>query len=174
MKKTYAQLKRDANSGRLSLEMIQRGDGGNIPERLKGIRKVIKAKSYGLVLRNADGMESDLQIRRAALVEYDDEYLTIYNWGLRDYTPEEKAALDEWTAITETPEYIERSNVDALTDGSSTYWQMVGFFEKKGLPNLAHEDLSKYGSSRDYTSGMMRDLNVRGSVELKYRVYLEN
>ncbi len=52
MKKlTLADLKRDAKSGRLRLEFVERY-GKEIPEHLQGIREVIGANSVCIKLRN--------------------------------------------------------------------------------------------------------------------------
>lgn len=65
---TLAELKRNANSGKMKLELIERyGEtGDDIIERLRGIRKVLRANTVGLILENLDGAESELRIKEQA------------------------------------------------------------------------------------------------------------
>lgn len=71
-KKTLADLKRDAASGKIAFELIERyGKTGNeLPERLRGIRLVQSV---------------------ASLIEYTEDTLTVYSAGERSLTDEERA-----------------------------------------------------------------------------------
>ena len=79
---TLAQLKRDADSGRMSVMLLWRfGKTGNdIPREMRGVRKVFRANSVGLVLE-FNGKESTLYTDSAKLVEYDGKTLTFYRAG---------------------------------------------------------------------------------------------
>ena len=52
--KTVAELKRDANGGKMSLEMIEwyGKTGDEIRETLRGIRKVLRANTVAIILLN--------------------------------------------------------------------------------------------------------------------------
>ena len=78
--KTLTDLKRDASSGRLSLELYAwHGKTGNgIPERIRGVRKVSGVNTVCLKLLSADGTESELRFVRAKLMDYDDKSLIIF------------------------------------------------------------------------------------------------
>lgn len=173
MKKSLSQLKRDAKAGVLKMELIERygQTGDEIPERLRGVRPVIGANTTCIFFRNANGSKSDLPISRAALVDYDDDTLTVYCFGEREMTPEEKAVMDAWKQIADSDEYKARARVDILSDGSSTFYQKKWFFEKRGFPWMTGwESLAKYGKSYNPNTGLVKDVNVRGDVQLKYRI----
>ena len=74
-----ADLKRDAASGKIKLELVERygKTGEEIPERIRGIRTVSKINTVAIFLANADGVESELRFDSAKLVEYDGKSLTI-------------------------------------------------------------------------------------------------
>lgn len=90
--KTLAELRRDARSGKMSMEMLEwyGKTGEDIKANLRGIRKVEGANSVALLLRNNEGNISELRVQYATLVEYDGENLTVYAAGFRDLTEEEK------------------------------------------------------------------------------------
>jgi len=168
---TYADLKRDAKSGKLTAELVERFGSSAIIERLRGIRPIVDANSVGIKFRNADGSISECRIERAKLCEYTGDELIVYNYGLRDLTPEEQVVMDQWKAVTETERYKRQSEIDALSDGSSTYWQGVAFFEKCNMAYLYRDDMDKYHKKFDYRTGRVWDKNVRGDVVLRYKVY---
>lgn len=163
--KSYAELKREVGS--LEFRMVYRF-GSNIPERLQGWRKGIRSNSTGIYMRNSEGKESMLAIKSAQLVEYDGEKLIIYGAGLRDLTEQERRIMDEWQKISEEKEFKERAEYDALTDGSSTYWQEKFFFEKHDALYLMGQE--QRGCMYDYNTGKIRDNKVKGNIELQYEV----
>ena len=67
--KTVAELKRDANGGKMSLEMIEwyGKTGDEIKETLRGIRKVLRANTVAIILLNRDGNESEMRLNSAKL-----------------------------------------------------------------------------------------------------------
>lgn len=105
---TLAQLKRDADSGRMSVMLLWRfGKTGNdIPREMRGVRKVFRANSVGLVLE-FNGKESTLYTDSAKLVEYDGKTLTFYRAGYRSPTAEERFVLNTWKTMED--EYIKKN-----------------------------------------------------------------
>lgn len=163
--KTLAELKRDANSGRMSAVLIEHygHTGDDIPERLRGRRKAVRTNSIALFFQNCDGKESELRFRSANLVEYDGNTLTVYEAGIRDLTEEEKAVLAEWKRIED--EYT------AKNPWSDTYWKRKDYFANCSCPWLAGHDTIR-GKRYQY-DGKVRDNAVKGTVILKYDVYME-
>ena len=116
---TIAGLKRDANTGALFGELVFRfgACGEEIPERLKGKRRLVRSNSVGVFFQNADGAESELRLPRKNLFEYSGDCLRIYSPGLRDLTDDERALLSTWKKKeAEYPDYM------------NTYWPMKSFF----------------------------------------------
>lgn len=167
-KKTLADLKRDANTGKMSLFMLEwHGNvGEKIPARCKGIRKVLKANSVGLIVAinnvpTNGRTESTLHIESAKLVDYDGEYLTYYATGMREPTKEELAVREEWLRINE--EYCRRNPM------GDNYYQMMQYFSQSKYPYMS--GLNKVnGKEYLHHNGMVVDKAVRGHVMLKYRV----
>ena len=93
--RTLADLKREAASGKIRFEMVERyGETGDaIPERCRGIRTVEKVNTVAILLKTADGIISELRFDSAKLVEYDGKNLTIFERGERELTEQEKTIL---------------------------------------------------------------------------------
>ena len=170
--KTLADLKRDARSEKLSGEMVYRY-GDEIPEKLKGKRKIIDANSVAIFFLNNDGRKSELHLESASLTEYDGDTLTIYIAGLRDLNEEEKKVMDEWKKITDTKEYRDQATTDLLTDGSSTYWNEKSFFENRDMLYLMGCETIR-GQRLDFNTNKIRDNKVKGDKILQYKIYKEN
>lgn len=175
--KTRAQLFRDAKSGSLSLLMTKRF-GENPPLHMAKKRKVIGANTVSLKLQNENGKISTLDIPKASLVEYTDNELIIYNYGYRKPTAKEQKILDEWNEIKNTKDYQERSNIDILNDGSSTYWQEKRFFEDNNAEYLMGFERQKgccldFNRQNDGKPDFISDESVKGEPILKYKVYME-
>lgn len=102
--KTLADFKRDAASGKIKLEMVERfgKTGEEIPERCRGIRTIQSVNTVKIVLETADGLTSSLAFPPAKLIEYDGKSLTIYESGERDLTEQERKVLADWQKIEET------------------------------------------------------------------------
>ena len=165
---TLAQLKRDAKSGTLKAEMVYRF-GEDIPERLQGVRDIVGANSVAIFFRNADGRKSELQIKRASLVEYSGDKLTTYRAGKRELNAKEKAVMDAWHEVTETQRYKDQAYADAMTDGSSTYYQEKAFFESRGFGYLRGFDY-EHGCKYDWNTGKVIDESIKGEVEIEYKI----
>lgn len=170
MKKTLAQLKRDAKSGNFSAEMIYRF-GEDIPPKLQGIRKMVDANSVAIFFLNNDGKKSELQIKRAALIDYTDDKLIFYGIGVRPLTEAEQKAIDRWCAIEKENE--EQLRLDILTDGNTMFWKKKRFFADNGMSYLMSYSLDEYGATPVYDENGIcgiRDINVRGEKEIEYKI----
>jgi hypothetical protein len=161
--KTLTQLKRDAKSGKVFAEMIIRQGTTDIPESLKGKRKIVDANSVGITFLNNNGKKSELRIESASLVEYDDNSLTIYDPGLRELTVDEQAIFDKW----ELKKDRKQEEVDALTDGSTSYWQQKHFFIDAGYEYLLGTE-KKQGKKYDWNTKKVYDNSIKGNVSMKY------
>lgn len=161
--KTLAELKREANSGKITLEIVYRY-GKEIPERIQGERKIAKVNTVGMVLVKADGTESRLELGAASLIEYDGETLTIYDPGKRELTAEEQAIYNGWLSKQEE---IIKNNPFA-----DTYWQEIGYYEQhKGFEYLRGCD--KVRGKRLTHQGrkpIILDDKIKGEKALQYIV----
>lgn len=176
MKKSLAQLKRDAKAGGLVMELVEHfgRTGDQIPPRLRGPRPLVDANSVSVFFLNADGKKSACDIARASLVDYDDEGLTVYRFGHRPLTGAEAAALAEWEEIRQSKQYQDQSYADAMTDGSSTYWWWKSFWSKKDMEYMSCFDTTAgHGRYYDAAINEVWDLNVRGEAILRYRIVRE-
>ena len=171
-RKSLAQLKRDAKSRTVYMECVNHfgSTGDAIPERLRGPRPLYDANSRALFFVNADGSLSELQIYRAALVDYTSQGLTVYRIGNRPLTEAEQKAYDEWQAIASTDEYKRQAEIDCLSDGTQTYWQQVRFYEERDMRYMMGCGIDKYGKEYDFNTHTIRDKNVRGKVDIEYRI----
>lgn len=158
---TYAELKRMADSGEYVAQMTYRY-GADIPERLQGWRKIVKSKSSGLVLQNADGRPSDLRIDSAKLVDFDGETLRIYGPGLRDLTEDEKAILQ-----------AEKATVEACMKDhpfGEPYYDRVRFYrDHKDYEYLAGWDVVR-GKKYFAYKNQVQDNSIKGCLELAYQI----
>lgn len=162
--KTLADLKRDATSGKIKFELIERyGETGDkIPERCRGIRTVKKVNSVGILLETADGKTSELKFCPAKLIEYDGKTLIIYQAGTRELNEMEKLILAKWER--ELKEY------ESKNPYGNTYWKMKEFFDKNNCPCPYLTGWEKI-SGKQYTNGKVADDSIKGKVVLKYNIY---
>ena len=163
--KTVAELKRNANTGTMKLELIEwYGKTNNdIPERLQGIRKVKKANSVAIILINNNGDNSELRLDCGAkLIDYDGEYLALYEAGEREVNEQEKNILAEAKKIYD-------KYADTYNGG---YWQVKDFYRECDCPWM--EGTEKINGKKYQTyNGKVRDNSIKGEAILKYRVYME-
>lgn len=165
--KTLAQFKRDAASGKMSLELFERYGSADFPDRLKGVRKVTKINSVEITIVNQKGDGSFMRFGSASLMEYDGDTLVMYNPGYRDLTEQEEAILAEWKKIQD--DYMARNPY------SDCYWKMKDYFKNCPCPWLAGFETvrgKKLVYERD-NKRMIRDNAIKGDAVLKYRVYME-
>ena len=161
--KTLAELKRDAKSGNLFAEMIEFHGSKEIPERIRGKRKIVDANSVGISFLNADGKKSELRIEAASLVEYNNENIIVYEAGLRDLTVDEQTMFDKW----ELKRDRKQEEIDMLSDGSTSYWSERLFFRDVGYEYLLGCEKSQ-GKKYDFNTKKVYDNKIRGNVSLKY------
>lgn len=166
---TLAQLKRDAKSGKLYGEMTERFGSTEIPERIGGRRKIVDANSVGITFLNADGKKSECGIDRAALVEYTGDSLTVFQPGYRDLNVDEIRVMNGWKKIKDTDDYKMQSEIDALSDGFSTYWQEKAYYHNAGKMYLMGFE-EQFGCKYDFNTGKIRDKSIKGDAILKYKI----
>lgn len=168
--KTLAELKRDAASGNMSLELIERfgQTGEEIKSTMRGVRKVVGCNTVAISLLNHDGNISELRFGSAKLIEYDGDVqtLTIYAAGHRELTDEEQALLDEWKAIED--KYVKENPY------SDTYWKHKSFFASSACPWLSGFETVR-GKYMEFVNGrnMIRDNAIKGEAVLKYKVHMK-
>ena len=159
--KTMAELKREANSGKMALELVERYGSTEIIDRLKGVRPVIKANSVGLILRNADGQESHMDIKKASLMEYDGETLKIYAPGTRPLNASETATLEKANKA--------RRDYEACYNGADGYYIYKRAIMESPFPYLVGD--SKKGCRYDSYRKQIFDDTIKGDAILVYKVY---
>ena len=81
----------------------------------------------------------------------------------------ERKVMDEWNRISSTPEFKERGRVDALTDGSSTYYEKVAFFRKAGMEYLMGNERQR-GLKYDSYLMKVQDDSIKGEVGMRYEI----
>ena len=175
MEKSVAQLKRDANSGNLSLVLISRFGDSNIKPELSGTRKVLKANSTSVIISKDGGRCSYLDLPRASLVEYRDDCLTIYEPALRNLEPFELNILAKLKDYKLTPEFKRLEEIDCATDTNFAYYEEIKFFNKyfpKYIYLMGHE--KQNGQIFDFNTQKIKDENLKGKIALRYDVYLNN
>lgn len=168
--KTLADLKRDAKTGTLEGKFTFHSmwqDG--LPERLQGWRRLVDSNSVAIFFQNADGKKSELRLEKSTLVEYDGNSLTVYFAGYRDLNEAERRVMEEWNRIANTPDFKERGRVDALTDGSSTYYEKVSYFRKAGMEYLMGLEKQR-GLKYDNYLMKVQDDSIKGEVGMRYEI----
>lgn len=165
--KTLAELKRNANTGSMVLEMTERYGNTDLPERLRGRRKVTGANTVALKLRNADGAESEMRFGSASLIEYTDNALIIYNAGYRELTDEE---MEELNRAKE-----ERERYQKEYPYCDSFWHMKAFWKASKYPWLYDCGELKQGKMLRHTKDgdRIQDNAIKGDAILKYNVYFE-
>lgn len=165
-KKTLADLKRDAESGKIAFELVERYGKtvGEIPERLQGIRLVQSVNTVSIYLVNHNGQISCFDYKPASLIEYTEDTLTVYSAGERSLTDEERNILNRWKEIQ-----YEYEKVNPYSD---VYWKKKAFF---------YDEYPKYrylagfekccGKRFKYSSETVLDDRIKGKAILKYKIY---
>ena len=161
---SFAQLRRDALSGHMALELVERYGKKAEQSVICPVCKVETKSIY--ILR--DGKESWIHMPYASLVYYDGRVLEVYAAGLRDLTTVEKKVMEGWKEITSTESYKSAAMSDVYSDGSSTYYKQERYFRDSPCPYLFYDDGSK---KLDMKTGKVRDSKIKGMLELKYIVH---
>ena len=162
---SLAQLKRDAGSGRMSVMLLWRfGKTGNdIPKEMRGVRKVYRANSVGLVLELND-KESTLYTDSAKLVAYDGKTLTIYRAGYRAPTVEERYVLNTW--LSKETAYYQNNPF------GNCYGIRKDYFASSTCPWM--DGINKIRGKQYYPGkDKVLDYSVRGEMILRYEVYMD-
>ncbi|MCI9290285.1 MAG: hypothetical protein HFE32_00600 [Clostridia bacterium] len=168
--KTLAELKREAKSGILEGKFIHHSQfGANLPKRLQGWRKLIDSNSVAIYFLTSDGKKSELRLDKASLVDYDGQTLTIFNAGYRDLTEEEKYVMNVWKEKSSTSQFKAQEELDALSDGSSTYWAKVFYFRKVGYEYLMGFNKQR-GMKYDTIMGKVQDDKIKGTICMQYQI----
>lgn len=157
---TLSAFKRDAASGKISLELLERY-GDEIPEKMRGIRKISKVNTVGVSLVNEHGEESELRFGSAKLIDYDGKFLTVYEPGQREPTEEEKKVLDKWNAKAE-----KRLKENPFAE---IYWTKKDYFANSSCPWMSGHETVK--GKRYLYNGKVLDKSIRGKQILKYAVH---
>lgn len=164
MAMTLADIKRKANSGNMFLELVEwKGKQGNdIPERIRGLREVLRANSVGLILKTNSGEESSLDILSAKLVECDGDVLTVFEPAHRALTAKERNLLNQWKEFEQ-----DYWNKNPFGNGPWIYRKK--FFKDHGYQYL---DGYKVVQGKKYLQheDKVYDTQVRGNVVCKYNV----
>ena len=163
-KLTLAQFKRDAQTGHMGLELLERYGK---KESTRIICPVIKVQQRGVCLKRND-RESYLAIPFASLIEYDGAYLKVYDKGKRDLNELEQKVMNGWKQIANTPEFKKREEYDLISDGSSTYYQKKFYFYNSSCPYLFTDTERLSYSIED---NKVRDSKIKGKCILKYKVH---
>ena len=169
---TLAQLKRDAKDGKISLELLPMGIWKNgVPDRIKGVRKTCGANSVAIFLERSDGKGmSECGISRASLIDYNDDYLTLYYPGYREPNKDEQKCFDEWKNVEQTERYQKNLEYDVLTDYNQCYYEKERFFKERHMEYLLGFNKHK-GMKWDWNKKLISDENIKGDICLKYKVY---
>ena len=171
--KTLADLKREADTGKMYLQLINRfGSPDNVRGTQKELRRVVSVITVGIKLMDSTGKTSSLDLVSASLVEYDGITLKTFGPGLRPLNADEQSVMDEWNKICNTDEYKHQAEIDMISDGSTTFWQQKAFFSKAGYDYLFFAD-SKSSKHYDFNTKLIRDNKIRGDCELEYNVVFQ-
>lgn len=161
---TLAQFKRDASSGHMGLELLERY-GKKIDKPV--IVPVVKVQTNGVYLKRGNN-ESFLDYPFASLFEYTGDMLKVYEAGKREPNELEQCILNNWKKVESHPEFQQRARVDALTDGMSTWYQQKAFFDNSACPYLFTR---KNGMEYDRRTGKVIDPKIKGECVLVYKVH---
>jgi len=160
--KTLAELKRDAQTGRMILTLTERYGSTDIIERLQGDRPVVGVNTVALKLMNKDGQTSELRLDNAKLTEYDGDTLTIYNPAYRDLTDNETKVLV--SARAKRDEYDKQ-----YPFGNGGYWLQKDYIAKSDCPWMEGYDFIK-GKKYDQSRNKVVDKSIKGDAILRYKV----
>ena len=165
--KTLAELKRDAASGKLKLELVERfgKTGESIPERLRGIRSAVGVNTVAIKLQNGNGEVSELRLPRSSLMSYDGKTLTVYQPGLRAVTDGEREVLRGADAA--------KASYERQYSGSDPYYKLVRYYAESPCPWMRPYGDEKQGKRYDAQKDKVLDRSVKGEVALRYLVHAD-
>lgn len=163
--KTFADFKRDAAKGNMSLELLEwyGKTGEEIPKRIRGIRRVIKCTQSSLTLQGT--VESRLDYLRSSLLDYDGETLTIYTSGRRSLNEQEQRIVWKWQQLEAEYKLSGKSN-------EAVYRLRKEYYRNSECPWLYSDSFVKGKlTEHDGNVPMIRDKDLRGGVTMRYRVH---
>jgi hypothetical protein len=165
MEKSFSQLKRDLQKGRQLImtynSIKSRSENLNIP------RFIIKTQTNGIYLsKDKDATKgSFLELPRAALMEYIDDIIRIYEPAIRELTKDEQFILDN--CPSKRPENAERLKLEIMTDGSGLYWKDKAYYKENGGDWYYGENC---GLRFMMSENKMRDAGIKGILSLEYKL----
>ena len=163
--KTFADFKRVAAKGNMSLELIEwyGKTGADIPKRIRGIRRVIKCSQTSLTLQGT--VESRLNYLRSSLLDYDGETLTIYTSGRRSLNEQEQRIVWEWQNLEADYKLSGKSD-------EAVYRLRKEYYRNSECPWLFSDSFVKGKlTEHDGNVPMIRDKDLRGGMTMRYKVH---
>ncbi len=154
--KTLADLKRKLTPG-AKVKLILRF--GN---KMDVIKTVSKIQTTGIYFQ-AEGQPkpSWLGLPTASLLEITDTGFSVFLPGYRPLTPKEKAILEN--APSRRPENAKQCEIEALSDGSSLFWQDKKYYADQKFPYYNTIAGEKYA----YKKGIQTN-KIKGEKSLEY------
>jgi len=131
-------------------------------------RKVVKTQTNGVYFvdpENPTSKPSFLEFPKASLLECDNKYIRIYEAGKRKLTQEEDIIKKGYEKIRSK----KQEEIDIMTDGSTSYWQEKGYYQKQNAEYLMGT-ITQKGMKYDYNTGLVRDNKVKGELSLEYEI----
>lgn len=169
--KTLCGLKKIAKRGIMSVEISEYygKTGDEIPERFRGVRKVVGANSVAFLLSSPNSNAvSELYFTSGLLTDVDecDRIMTLYDWGKREPNEQEKALLDKWAEI----------EADCLRENpfADVHKKKMLFFKDSEYPYMSGiESISGKSKKYDLSTGLVSDSQTKGEAIMKYKLYFD-
>lgn len=156
--KTLADLKRKLTPG--TKVILKTRFGTKINQK----REVIHQQSNCIIFKTSEGKKSWLNYPKASLLEFTTNDFRIYGKGKRPLTPPEKAIKEGYEKIRDK----KQEERDLLSDGSTSYWQKLRYFQNHNAEYLI-SNKSQRGMKFDYNSGLVWDEKIKGNIDLEYK-----
>ena len=163
--KTFADFKRDAANGNMSLELIDwyGKTDEEIPKRIRGARRVVKCTQSSLILQGSE--ESRLNYLRSSLLDYDGETLTIYTSGRRPLNEQEQRIVWQWQKLEADYKLSGKSD-------EAVYRLRKEYYRNSECPWLFSDSFVKGKlTEHDGNVPMIRDKDLRGGMTMRYKVH---
>lgn len=157
--KTLADLKRIMKIGQKCILLERFGELKNEE------REVIKAQTNAWCFKTPFKPQTWLEIPKASLIEFDGVFIKIYGKGKRPLTAEEKAIKDGYEKIRNR----KQEEIDAMTDGSQTFWQEKRYYKEHNAEYLMG-GVTERGMRFDFNDNQVWDDNIKGKLELVYKL----
>lgn len=164
MVKSMCEFREHASSGTMYLEVVEKQGciGDELPETVRGIRRVVSANGSGIKVQNPNGTTNSIHFLSAKLMEYQDKVLTIYEPGYRPVTAQEQELLDECQRLVE--------ECQEKTPERNPYWVRANFLNNCPCPWLM--GTAPVRGKQYMPDGTVRDSAIRGKVSIRYKVHL--